>query len=137
MEWLEYVKPWLLPLFTALITFLLYRRKYLAEVDSTLVNTASRVVDLYGEAFTELEQRVRSLERENDRLRRHITEIEEKHNRQHLEDRRRMRLLAKVTVNILDVCNGGSVGIDEFITSVKASCEDMEFLREIIDEELH
>lgn len=138
MEWLEVATPWLLPivsaLATSLIAYYLQRRKYIGEVDDLFVGAASKVVKLYDDAFTELEARVRSLEKENENLRQQMEDVEAEHQRMHAEDRRRMKLLARVALAILEVCNGDGAGIEDFIVGIKASCDDLAFLREIIDE---
>lgn len=135
MEWreaLEWMRPWLLPIITAAVSWWLYRRKYEAEVNDVFVNSAAKVVEMYKCTFDELKDRVSDLERQKKSLDQQIEQLRVEHHKQSREARRRMRLLAKVIVSILDSSSNGDPCLDDFIGHIPA--EDRQFLNEIVEE---
>lgn len=119
---------WIIPIVVAVVTWWLYRRKYVAEVDGILVDSAHTVVRMYKDTFEELKCRVAKLEASNVELRKELKRVRECY--QH-----RIRLLAKVIVVILDACSNGCADcIDAFIDKVEVDDDDRQFLLNIIDE---
>lgn len=140
MEWcdiLNIVRPWILPIITAVLAWLLYRRKYNVEVDSTIVDSASDIVSMYREMKDDLEDRIVELEEIAAEQRRRI-EMQDVRIEQLLlcdkESRRRQRLMAKIIVLMLENESNGDPSIDDFLDTINVSSEDYKFLHMIIEE---
>lgn len=141
MEWreaLEEMRPWILPILTAIVSWWLYRRKYEAEVNDVFIESASKVVAMYEKTFEEWKCRVKKLEDQKNALENRIKELEDDYRRKYAQAQRRMKLLARVVVRILEYSNGGDPCIEQFISNVETVTEeDRRFLHRIIDEVNH
>ena len=149
MDWreaLQEMRPWILPILTALVSWWLYRRKYEAEVNDVFIESASKVVAMYEKTFEEWKCRVQELEVERDKLLRRVESIEKDYKQRirflennYNESKRRLKLLAKVIVLILDATDHGNRPecIIDVVNGIKIDNKDRQFLNNIIQEVNH
>jgi uncharacterized coiled-coil protein SlyX len=139
MESLKSVAPWVVPIITAVVTWWLYRRKYEAEVNNVFVNSAGKIIGMYQDTFDQFKDRVAELEKKSRKQQEEIATLQNELKIQTSsfeESKRRVRLLAKVIVCILEGVSTGDerLCVDDFINGINVSADDHNFLTQIIEE---
>lgn len=132
--------PLIVGVVVAVVSYLLHHRKHQADVESTVVGTSRDIIGIYEGTMNTLTERVTKLEESKDELQTEIRDLRaalKSQEEKHIEAQRRMRLLAKVIVVILNEHNGGDPCVDDFLHGIQISEADRQFLSDIVSEVNH